>query len=116
LTVLHPDEDTNAEEELTQDLLAIIASFADACTDCALVAKKRSWTVRNRSSQNRRSEVAKTQTLSFPIRLPDGQQAEALRLGCSRPHQSDGDGSVATTGSFVGERTGLAWKQVKNTS
>ena len=28
LTVLHPDEDTTSEEELTQDLLAIIASFA----------------------------------------------------------------------------------------
>ena len=28
LTVLHPDEDTTPEEELTQDLLAIIASFA----------------------------------------------------------------------------------------
>ncbi len=28
LTVLHPDEDTAPEEELTQDLLAIIASFA----------------------------------------------------------------------------------------
>ena len=28
LTVLHPDEDKTPEEELTQDLLAIIASFA----------------------------------------------------------------------------------------
>jgi putative resolvase len=28
LTVLHPDEDTTPEEELTQDFLAIIASFA----------------------------------------------------------------------------------------
>jgi putative resolvase len=28
LTVLHPDEDNTPEEELTQDLLAIIASFA----------------------------------------------------------------------------------------
>jgi putative resolvase len=28
LTVLHPDEDTTPEEELTQDLLALIASFA----------------------------------------------------------------------------------------
>src|SRR5258708_4059598 len=28
LTVLHPDEDNTPEEELTQDLLALIASFA----------------------------------------------------------------------------------------
>ncbi|HEY6408166.1 MAG TPA: recombinase family protein, partial [Ktedonobacteraceae bacterium] len=28
LTVLHPDDDKTPEEELTQDLLAIIASFA----------------------------------------------------------------------------------------
>jgi putative resolvase len=28
LTVLHPDEDTTPQEELTQDLLALIASFS----------------------------------------------------------------------------------------
>jgi hypothetical protein len=28
LTVLHPDEDNTTEEEVTQDLLALIASFA----------------------------------------------------------------------------------------
>jgi putative transposase len=59
--------------------------------------------------------VAKTQTLSFPIRLPDALQAEALRLlDASRqainqilvdlwPHLDQ----------FAGERSGPAWKQVE---
>ncbi len=59
--------------------------------------------------------MAKTQTLSFPIRLPDAIQAEALRLlDASRvaineiildlwPHLD----------VFVADRTGPAWKQVE---
>ena len=59
--------------------------------------------------------MAKTQTLSFPIRLPDGMQTEALRLL-----------DVSTTAVnqiitqmfpqldlFTAERTGPAWKQVE---
>src|SRR5260221_5412811 len=47
---------------------------------CARTNNKRSSPVPSRFLQDRRSEVAKTQTLSFPIRLPDILQAEALRL------------------------------------
>jgi putative transposase len=59
--------------------------------------------------------VAKTQTLSFPIRLPDAMQAEALRLldastiAINRiitdlwPHLD----------LFVADRSGPAWKQVE---
>ncbi len=59
--------------------------------------------------------MAKTQTLSFPIRLPDAMQAEALRLlDASReainqilvelwPHLD----------RFVSDRTGPAWKHVE---
>jgi putative transposase len=59
--------------------------------------------------------MAKTQTLSFPIRLPDAMQAEALRLlDASRiainailselwPHRDQ----------FATERSGPAWKQVE---
>ena len=59
--------------------------------------------------------MAKTQTLSFPIRLPDAMQAEALRLL---------DTSIITINQiitdlwphldlFAAERTGPAWKQVE---
>jgi putative transposase len=59
--------------------------------------------------------VAKTQTLSFPIRLPDAMQAEALRLL---------DASTLAINHiitdlwpqldlFVAARTGPAWKQVE---
>src|SRR5260221_4737058 len=59
--------------------------------------------------------MAKTQTLSFPIRLPDAMQAEALRLlDASReainqilvelwPHLD----------RFVSDRTGPAWEHVE---
>jgi len=59
--------------------------------------------------------VAKTQTLSFPIRLPDGQQAEALRLlDASRPAINQMVVDLwPQLDLFVGERTGLAWKQVE---
>jgi putative transposase len=59
--------------------------------------------------------MVKTQTLSFPMRLPDRMQAEALCLL---------DASTAAINQiiielwaqldlFAGERTGLAWKQVE---
>src|SRR5258707_9001006 len=59
--------------------------------------------------------MVKTQTLSFPIRLPDRMQAEAFRLL---------DASTTAINQiiielwprldlFAGERTGLAWKQVE---
>ena len=59
--------------------------------------------------------MAKTQTLSFPIRLPDAMQAEALRLL---------DASTIAINQiitdlwpqldlFVADRTGPAWKQVE---
>jgi putative transposase len=59
--------------------------------------------------------VAKTQTLSFPIRLPDGQQAEALRLlDASRPAINQILMDVwPSLDLFAGEHTGLAWKQVE---
>ena len=59
--------------------------------------------------------MAKTQTLSFPIRLPDGQQAEALRLlDASRPAINQMVMDLwPHLDLFVGERTGLAWKQVE---
>lgn len=59
--------------------------------------------------------MAKTQTLSFPIRLPDGQQAEALRLlDASRPPINQMVMDLwPQLDLFVGERTGPAWKQVE---
>jgi Viral BACON domain len=59
--------------------------------------------------------VAKTQTLSFPIRLPDAMQAEALRLL---------DASTVAINQivtdlwpqldlFASDRTGSAWKEVE---
>src|SRR6266568_4251323 len=82
---------------------------------CARTNNKRSSPVPSRSSQNRRSDVAKTQTLSFPIRLPDAMQAEALRLL---------DASTIAINEiitdlwpqldlFVADRSGPAWKQVE---
>jgi len=59
--------------------------------------------------------VAKTQTLSFPMRLPDGQQAEALRLlDASRPAINQMLMELwPSLDLFAAERTGLAWKQVE---
>src|SRR5260221_10804121 len=65
--------------------------------------------------QHRRTEVAKTQTLSFPIRLPDAMQAEALRLlDASRIAINQ----IITDlwpqlDLFAADRSGLAWKQVE---
>src|SRR5438445_8535449 len=59
--------------------------------------------------------MAKTQTLSFPLRLPRGMQAEALRLlDASRIAIN----AMITAlwprlDAFAGERTGPAWKQVE---
>jgi len=59
--------------------------------------------------------VAKTQTLSFPIRLPDALQAEALRLldtSRSAINQIIMD-LWPQLDLFAGDRTGPAWKQVE---
>lgn len=59
--------------------------------------------------------MAKTQTLSFPIRLPDAMQAEALRLlDASRwaINQIILD-LWAHLDRFASNRTGPAWKQVE---
>jgi putative transposase len=59
--------------------------------------------------------MAKTQLLSFPIRLPDGIQAEALRLlDASRPAINDIIEDLwPKLDEFAGERRGVAWKQVE---
>jgi putative transposase len=59
--------------------------------------------------------VAKTQTLSFPIRLPDAMQAEALRL---LDATSLAINNIITDlwpqlDLFAAERVGPAWKQVE---
>jgi hypothetical protein len=65
--------------------------------------------------QNRSNDVAKTQTLSFPIRLPDVRQAEALRmLDASRLAINE----ILTDlwpqlDRFAVDRTGPACKQVE---
>lgn len=59
--------------------------------------------------------MAKTQTLSFPIRLPDALQAEALRL-LDASREAINQIIVALWPQldlFAGERTGPAWKQVE---
>ncbi len=59
--------------------------------------------------------MAKTQTLSFPIRLPDAMQAEALRLlDASRSAINEMlPNPVAGSRCLHTERTGPAWKQVE---
>src|SRR5258708_13310696 len=82
---------------------------------CARTNNKRSSPVPSRFLQDRRSEVAKTQTLSFPIRLPDILQAEALRLLDASPiaiNQIISD--LWPQLDFFGtSRTGPAWRQVE---
>ncbi len=59
--------------------------------------------------------MAKTQTLAFPMRLPDAMQAEALRLldaSTSAINQMITDLWPALD-RFAAERTGPAWKQVE---
>ena len=59
--------------------------------------------------------MAKTQMLSFPIRLPDCMQAEALRLlDASRPAINQLIQDLwPRLDAFAGERAGIAWKQVE---
>src|SRR5258707_10232978 len=59
--------------------------------------------------------MAKTQTLSFPIRLPNAMQAEALRL---LDASSIAINAIITDlwpqlDLFVADRSGPAWKQVE---
>ena len=56
-----------------------------------------------------------TQPLSFPIRLPDALQAEALRLlGASRSATNQLLVELwPQLDRFAAERTGPAWKQVE---
>jgi putative transposase len=59
--------------------------------------------------------MAKTQMLSFPIRVPDCMQAQALRLlDASRPAINQLIEDLwPRLDAFAGDRTGLAWKQVE---
>jgi putative transposase len=59
--------------------------------------------------------MAKTQLLSFPIRLPDCLQAEALRLlDASRPAINQLIEDLwPRLDAFAGDRTAIAWKQVE---
>jgi hypothetical protein len=59
--------------------------------------------------------MAKTQLLSFPLRLPDSLQAEALRLlDASTPAINQIIENLwPKLDEFAGERTGTAWKQVE---
>jgi putative transposase len=70
-TVLDADEDKTPEQELTEDLLSLIASGASQVGRNAFAQTK--GTLGMRPSRA-------TQSLSYPIRLPDAVQAEALRL------------------------------------
>jgi hypothetical protein len=59
--------------------------------------------------------MAKMQMLSFPIRVPDCMQAQALRLlDASRPAINQLIGDLwPRLDAFAGDRTGIAWKQVE---
>ena len=59
--------------------------------------------------------MAKTQTLSFPIRVPDAMQAEALRLLDASRSAINGmlHALWPHLDAFATERTGPAWKQVE---
>src|SRR5258708_35002251 len=59
--------------------------------------------------------MAKTQMLSFPLRLPDSMQAEALHLlDASTPAINQIIENLwPKLDAFAGERTGTAWKQVE---
>src|SRR5215470_16689128 len=60
--------------------------------------------------------MAKTQMLSFPVRLPDCLQAGALRLlDASQPAINQIVEELwPKLDEFAGERTGIAWKQVEH--
>src|SRR5258708_32516323 len=59
--------------------------------------------------------MAKTQTLSFPIRLPDAMQAEALRLldASREPINQIVTELWQQLDLFTADRAGPAWKQVE---
>src|SRR5258708_24779318 len=59
--------------------------------------------------------MAKTQMLSFPLRLPDSMQAEALHLLDASPPAINQiiENLWPKLDAFAGERTGTAWKQVE---
>src|SRR5258708_32702911 len=59
--------------------------------------------------------MAKTQTLSFPIRLPDAMQAEALRLLDPSRIAINAilDSLWPDLARFATDRSGPAWKQVE---
>ena len=59
--------------------------------------------------------MAKTQTLSFPIRLPDALQAEALRLLDASRSAINAilDALWPELDRFATDRSGPAWKQVE---
>src|SRR5260221_12385763 len=82
---------------------------------CARTNNKRSSPVPSRFLQDRRREEAKPQPLSFPIRLPDILQAEALRLlDASRIAINQIISDLWPQLSlFVSFRTGPAWNQVE---
>ncbi len=120
LTVLSPDEDKTPEQELTEDLLAIIASFAGRLyglrsrKKAALVACAKQ-VLAGADKHEQEWLMAKTQTLSFPIRLPDAMQAEALRLldaSRSAINQIIFD-LWPQLDRFASNRTGPAWKHVE---
>src|SRR5712692_648028 len=69
--MLNPDEEQTPEQELTEDLLALIASLAGD-----LYGMRSHKTERVAGMRGKRA----TQSLSYPIRLPDWVQADALRL------------------------------------
>src|SRR5262250_309324 len=62
--------------------------------------------------------MAKTQTLSFPMRLPDSMQAEALRLlDESTPAINQLIRDLwPSLDLFAADRAGIAWKQVEKHS
>ena len=59
--------------------------------------------------------MAKVQTLSFPIRLPERMQAEALRLLDASREAINAliEELWPSLDQFAGARTGIAWKQVE---
>src|SRR5258708_19771580 len=78
--------------------------------------KKPPWSsARSRCLPNRSRNMAKPQTLSFPIRLPDALQAEALRLlDASRLAINEILVDLwPQLDQFAGDRSGPAWKQVE---
>src|SRR5215471_9373104 len=63
-----------------------------------------------------RLAMAKTQMLSFPLRLPDCMQSDSLRLlDASRSAINQIIEELwDRLDAFAGERTGIAWKQVEH--